>query len=248
MDCRNRRVPGRSKLRQPTEESDGIEAWRADHTRPGCQRGQQSRDQAMRVEQRQHVQQSVLRFKCQGRARVIGRQTDARLGQRDHLRPRRGARRQQDKRVVGAPAANSPPTARARRRADKAERARPFAGSRRQIDDRYAEAMRDTSARRIHVRARQQRRYPQIAEIALPFVGGETRVKRHTDRTSCDRDDRHRSLWSVRQHDRHAITSAYSEASQLANSFVRPDPERAICQRRHGRAPEWQWRSGAIRP
>ena len=30
---------------------------------------------------------------------------------------------------------------------------------------------------------RQQRRYPQIAEIAPPFVCGEARVKRHTDRS-----------------------------------------------------------------
>ena len=63
----------------------------------------------------------------------------------------------------------------------------------------------------------------------MPFVSGEARVERHADRTSCDRDDRQRSFWSVRQHDRHAITSTYTEASQRANRIVRPDPERAIC-------------------
>ena len=47
----------------------------------------------------------------------------------------------------------------------------------------------------------------------MPFVSGEARVERHADRTSCDRDDRQRSFWSVRQHDRHAITSTYTEAS-----------------------------------
>jgi hypothetical protein len=73
--------------------------------------------------------------------------------------------------------------------------------------------MRGTSACRIHVRTRQQSSYPQIREVAMPFVSGEARVERHADRTSCDRDDRQRSFWSVRQHDRHAITSTYTEAS-----------------------------------
>ena len=36
--------------------------------------------------------------------------------------------------------------------------------------------MRDASARRIHIRTRQQRRYLQIAEIPMPFVSGEARV------------------------------------------------------------------------
>ena len=108
-----------------------------------------------------------------------------------------------------------------------------------QIDDGYAEGMSDASACRIHVRARQQRRYPQIAEITLPFVSGEARVERHTDRTGCDRDHRHRSLWSVRQYHRYAVTSADTEAAQPANRIVRPGPERAICHRGRARAPGW---------
>ena len=43
--------------------------------------------------------------------------------------------------------------------------------------------------------------------------------------------DRHRSLWSVRQYHRYAVTSAHTEAAQPANRIVHPAPECAICHR-----------------
>src|SRR5262245_23654523 len=89
------------------------------------------------------------------------------------------------------------------------------------------------SASRIHVRAGQQRRDLQVAEIALPFVGGEARVQRHADCRCCDREDRHTRLGAGRQCDRHAIGGAYPQAPQFANRLVHAHPERAIC---HGTA------------
>ena len=167
----------------------------------------------MRMEQRQNVQQSVLRSKCQSRAHVMGRQTDARLGQWDHLRPRRTARGQQDKGVVAPPAANPLLTARAGTEPTRLNAPGPSSGRgdrsmtgmpRVCATPRLAESM---SARVNSAATRKSR------EIALPFVSGEARVERHADRTSCDRDDRQRSLWSVRQYHRHAIASTYTEAS-----------------------------------
>ena len=96
----------------------------------------------MHMEQRQHVQQSVPRPKCQGRADVVGRQTDAAwvsgtIFGRDEL--------PEVSRIKASSAldANSPSTMRRRCRADKAERAGPLAGPGRQIDDGYAEGMGD---------------------------------------------------------------------------------------------------------
>src|SRR5947209_18880594 len=56
-------------------------------------------------------------------------------------------------------------------------------------------------------------------------------IELHASRASCDRDDRLCSFCSVRQHDRHAIASTYTEASERANRIVHTDPERAIGHR-----------------
>ena len=185
----------------------------------------------MHMEQRQHVQQSVPRPKRQGRAHVIGRQADGGVGQWNHLRARRGARGRQDEGIAGARRQRAIDAAPGFR-ADKAERTGPLAGPRHQIDDGYADGMGEASTCRIQVRTRQQRRYPQIAEIAPPFVGGEARVERHADRTGCDGDHRHRSLRAVRQYHRDPVGGADTEAAQPANRIVHAGPERAIGQRR----------------
>ena len=70
------------------------------------------------------------------------------------------------------------PPIRRRRRVALPSRSRlnapgPSSGSRRQIDDRYAEAMRDAAGSPNPCRRASKRRHPQIAEIALPFVCGE---------------------------------------------------------------------------
>ena len=94
---------------------------------------------------------------------------------------------------------------------------------------------------------RQQRRYPQIAEITLPFVSGEARVKRHTDRTCGDRDNRNRSLWSVRQYNRDPVISAYTEAPQLRTTSFAGPRGRHMSTRR-ALAPGWQCGRASFRP
>jgi hypothetical protein len=56
----------------------------------------------------------------------------------------------------------------------------------RQIDNGYVEGKRGASAGGFNVRPRQQRRYPQFTEVAAPFVSGEARIERYTDRTGRD--------------------------------------------------------------
>ena len=41
----------------------------------------------MRVEQGEHAQQPILSLKRHGSARIVGRQADAGVGQRDQFRP-----------------------------------------------------------------------------------------------------------------------------------------------------------------
>ena len=59
MDGGDRRVPGWSKVTHPAEESVGIEPGRGDYSRPCRQGGQNPRDQAMRMEQWQRLQQAI---------------------------------------------------------------------------------------------------------------------------------------------------------------------------------------------
>ena len=59
MNCGNRRVPGWSELAQPAEEGIGGKPWSAHHARAGRQCRQEPRNQAMGMEQRQHVQQPI---------------------------------------------------------------------------------------------------------------------------------------------------------------------------------------------
>src|SRR5262249_44809157 len=111
-------------------------------TRAGSQSSQDAGNEAMAMEQGQYAQQSVPRSKRQGGADVVGRQTNARVRQRYHLRPRRAARGQEDERVISAGrklALDNAP----RRQIQNAERAarpvRPCPG----IDDGDAKRMRD---------------------------------------------------------------------------------------------------------
>ena len=98
----------------------------------------------------------------------------------------------------------------------------------RQIDDGDAERVGNAPARRIHVGPCQQRRYLQIAEIALQLVGGKVRIEGNADRRRGDRDDPHRRLGAARQNHRHPVAPAYAEPSQLPNCVVGPPPKLAI--------------------
>ena len=89
-------------------------------------------------------------------------------------------------------------------------------------------AVGNAPARRIHVGPCQQRRYLQIAEIALQLVGGKVRIEGNADRRRGDRDDRHRRLGAARQNHRHPVAPAYAEPSQLPNCVVGPPPKLAI--------------------
>ena len=103
----------------------------------------------------------------------------------------------------------------------RSKRAEPVASPGRQIDDGDAERVGNAPARRIHVGPCQQRRYFQIAEIALQLVGGEVRIEGNADRRRGDRDDRHRRLGAARQYHRHPVAPAYAEPSQLPNCVAR---------------------------
>ena len=71
----------------------------------------------------------------------------------------------------------------------------------------------------------------QFAEIALVLVVGETRIERHANRIGCNSDHCYRGLWSVRQHYRDPVSSADTDAPELANYIVRLCPQRAIGHR-----------------
>src|SRR4029077_4239901 len=102
MKGRNRGVPAGPKLGEPFEERSGLETGRADHARSARQAGKEPGDEAMRMEERQNVEQAVPRLKPQDRARVMSREACARMRQGDHFRPRGRARSQEDEGVVGA--------------------------------------------------------------------------------------------------------------------------------------------------
>ena len=72
---RNRRVPGGVELRQPFEEPHLVEPRSAHDRSARLERGEQAGDQSVDVEERHHVQASVLGAEAKGRCDVACRAT-----------------------------------------------------------------------------------------------------------------------------------------------------------------------------
>src|SRR5690348_9730207 len=100
MDRWHGRVPGCTEAGQPSEKRRRLEFRRTYDARACGKRGEQSGDQAVGMRKRLHVDQPVPGFKRKRQTRMVGRMTNAKLGQRDQLWLRCTARSQKDKGVV----------------------------------------------------------------------------------------------------------------------------------------------------
>src|ERR1700722_779496 len=185
----------------------------------------------MSVEERQGVEQTILSFKSQRIDHVASGEADVRLGQGYRFRPRRAPRGQQDDGIVVSRRSRLIEPRVARSRAFEAECTEPLAGQWREIDDRYAECVRNVAAGRAGARERQQRRQPKIGEIAPALIGRESRIERNTNRAGRRRDYRDRIFRPARHQDRDPVVAPDAELSQPENDFAYSRAKRAVCER-----------------
>ena len=102
MDGRDRRVPGRALFVHDVDDRSCVEAGSAHDTSSARERGEQSSNQPVNVEQRHHVQASVVGLEIERRGHVLCRRIEVSVAQRYELRPARGSGRVQKQRGVVA--------------------------------------------------------------------------------------------------------------------------------------------------
>ena len=154
MHGRHGGVPGRRKVAQPAEEAIDVAARRANHASACRKRCHHGGDQTVTMKQRQHVQAAIGFAQLQCCNGAEGRRADIGVRERDDLRPRRRAGREQKQR------GGSGPDWIGRRLARGSARKREQAGSlacRRQVEYRHAARLRHAARRPIDFGRHDQR-------------------------------------------------------------------------------------------
>jgi len=172
----------------------------------------------MGVKQRQHVEQAIMGSQRQHAARIVSGQAHIALGQWYHLRPRRGARRQQDEGVIVAPR-GAVGVCRTNRRSGQCACAEMIVRPRHEIDHRDIQRPGDVATRRVHIGAGDQPPQLQFAEIALQLVCSQIGIDGDTGTGRCDGDQRKRTVGAARQCDRNPVGRGDAKPAQGADQM-----------------------------
>ena len=232
MHRRHRRVPAGPRLLEPAEEAQAVETRSAGDFRSCGQRGEDSGDEAVDVEEGHHVQADVARRELQGVDDVPCRSAHVPLQQRDDLRTRGRARSVQHQRHVVA----SRGAARNGNRAvvERPEREAACAQRRlcNQLQDGKVQGRRHRPSRAVHAGRDQHRLGPQVLQVERQLLGSEPWAERRRGRSGGDADERRGGLRTVGEHHREPVVAPDADRVQVPDGPPRQRAELPIAQRR----------------